>query len=389
MPERSVVIVGAGAMGAAAALELRGRGWAVTLTDPGPIPHPMASSTDISKMVRADYGADAFYADLCTEALRRWRAWNATWSRPLYHETGFVIMARGALGPGGFEHESYQTLLARGFPLERLDARALAERYPAWNAERYPDGYVNHRAGWAESGEVVRRLVEQSQALGANVRPGFQAASLLEAGGRVTGVRAANGAEEKADHVLVAAGAWTPALLPELADVMWPVAQPVYHLAPEGADAYGPPRFLPWAADIAGTGWYGFPVTADGIVKIGNHGPGTRCDPNQEQALPQGAEAHVRAFVRETFPALADAPLVGGRQCLYCDTFDGDLWVDRHPDRPGLAVATGGSGHGFKMVPVLGELIADLLEEKPNPWAARFGWRSPGERRWEDARYPG
>ena len=61
-------------------------------------------------------------------------------------------------------------------------------------------------------------------------------------------------------------------------------------------------------------------------------------------------------------PALADAPIVHRRMCLYCDTFDGDFWIDHDPERPGLVVAAGDSGHGFKFAPILGALIADVVE---------------------------
>ena len=74
---------------------------------------------------------------------------------------------------------------------------------------------------------------------------------------------------------------------------------------------------------------------------------------------------------------------------MYCDTFDGDLWIDHDPDRPGLVVAAGGSGHGFKFAPVLGGIIADVVERQPNRWTGRFGWRRVGDIRTEEARHEG
>ena len=75
--------------------------------------------------------------------------------------------------------------------------------------------------------------------------------------------------------------------------------------------------------------------------------------------------------------------MVGSRLCLYADAFDGDFVITPHPGRPGVVVATGGSGHGFKFAPILGKLIADAVEGRTNP---RFAWRALGERRTEDAR---
>src|SRR5262249_40931462 len=105
-----VAIVGAGIFGVTAALELRRRGRAVSLLDPGPVPHPNAASTDISKVVRLDYGADEFYMALMEHARGGWRAWNAAWGEDLFHEDGFVIMTRGPMLPGGFEHDSFALL---------------------------------------------------------------------------------------------------------------------------------------------------------------------------------------------------------------------------------------------------------------------------------------
>ena len=100
MASQSVIVVGAGIFGVTAALELRRRGHPVSLFDPGPLPHPNAASTDITKVIRMDYGADALYTALMEEAFPGWDAWNREWPSPLYHETGFVIMARGAMRPG-------------------------------------------------------------------------------------------------------------------------------------------------------------------------------------------------------------------------------------------------------------------------------------------------
>ena len=86
-------------------------------------------------------------------------------------------------------------------------------------------------------------------------------------------------------------------------------------------------------------------------------------------------ESDLRAMLRETFPALADAPIALRRICVYCDTIDGNFWIARHPTRPNLVVATGGSGHAFKFAPVLGDLIASIALGEPHPLATKFRWR--------------
>ena len=386
-PPQRIAIVGAGIFGVTAALELNRRGHAVELFDPGPLPHPLAASTDITKMIRMDYGADEFYAELMEEAFPGWDAWNAEWGEELYHQTGFLLLAGAALRAGSFEGDSYELLRARGHVVERLDAAALQHRFPAWAAGRYPDGYFNPRAGWVESGRVVAALVNQARSRGIAIRTGVAFQRLAEGDARVTGFVDRDGAVHAADVVVVAAGTWTHTLVPDLEDVMWSVGQPVLHLRPADPDAYRPPRFVPWAADVRNSGWYGFAALPNGIVKIANHGPGRRIDPDAPREVTAEDEAWFRGFLREALLGLAEAPIVGRRLCLYCDTWDGNFWIGRHPKRPGLVVASGGAGHAFKFAPVLGPIIANAVEGKPDRRAGRFAWRDRGALVTEDARH--
>ena len=383
-----VLVVGGGIFGITAALELRHRGWLVTVLDPGPIPHEGASSTDVSKVVRMDYGSDRFYHELAELALEGWDRWNHDWPVPLYHEDGFLILSPTPMAPGGYEYESFEVLRARGYAPERLDANSASGRYPEWDFTRYPDGYLNTRAGWAESGAVVERLSSLCRAAGVTFLTGSMR-SLMSHGSRVSGVVTTGADRIEADRVLVAAGAWTPGLVPWLSHVLCPTAHPVLHFQPDDPDAFRGSGFPPWAADISGTGWYGFPALPDGRVKVAHHGPGARARPDDRGAVSAEHEARTRDFLRYSIPALADAPVVHRRVCMYCDSFDGDLFAAADPSREGLVVASGGSGHGFKFAPALGAIFADVLEGRDNRFAFRFAWRSLGQVATEEARFTG
>lgn len=383
----SVIVVGGGVFGVTAALELRKRGYRVTLIDPGPLPHPLASSTDISKVIRMDYGTDAFYMQLMEEALRGWERWNRSWDEPLYHPTGVLLLSRTQMEPGGFEYESFKLLEQRSHHPQRLDSEALRRRFPAWNANRYPDGYYNPLGGWAESGKVIAALLKYALQIGVEWVSGARFAALLENDARITGIRTVEGERFHADHVIVAAGAWTPHLLPHLSEFMWSVGQDVVHFKVPDPSSFQPPRFVPWTADVARTGWYGFPAKDDGTLKIAHHGVGIRLHPEAPRRVSPDAEDRVRELIRSAIPALADIPMVDSRLCLYCDTWDGNFYIDHDPERPGLLIATGGSGHGFKFAPVLGQIAADALERKPNPYAGKFAWRDRGQLTTEEARF--
>lgn len=382
-----VIIVGGGSFGISAALELRQRGWLVDVFDPGPIPHPLAATTDISKVLRMDYGADEDYMILMEQAFEVWDIWNRTWNQSLWHETGFVIMKQEEMKPGSFEFESYQLLKKRGHKVDRLDRQELKRRFPAWNAEGYTDGYYNPRAGWVESGRVLEWLYIEAQQLGVRFHIGKKFSHLLDKDSRVIGIKTEAGEKHQADFVIIASGAWTPHLLPHLSDVLWTVFQPVFHFQVPDMKLFTPPNFVVWAADIATTGWYGFPAIQDRRFKIANHGSGWRLHPDEPRVMPADQEEKFRAFLRGTFPVLSDAPVLFNRLCAYCDSWDGNLWIDHDPGRPGLLVATGDSGHAFKFTPLLGRIIADVLERRPNQFASKFTWRVRGAIITEDARF--
>ncbi|KAL6044132.1 N-methyl-L-tryptophan oxidase, variant 2 [Balamuthia mandrillaris] len=271
----------------------------------------------------------------------------------------------------------------------------LRERFPLWGKSgRYVDGYYSsNHAGWVESGEVMKVLTKMAERAGVvmhecvGVREVLYETDPVQRRKKAVGIVTSTNHAFYGDHVLVAAGAWTPTLLPELRGVMWGSGQPVFHLKrlsrTEGGPKDGPdPLFLSdkypmFFADIAKTGWYGFPSTADGLLKIGNHGHGYKMAAGYPKLLVPPAEVErFKQFLAESLPDLAQLPIVNTRLCLYCDTFDGDFFISRSPHVDGLSVAAGDSGHGFKFAPVIGTVIADVVEGKANKIAPRFAWRT-------------
>jgi glycine/D-amino acid oxidase-like deaminating enzyme len=388
-----VIVVGAGINGVTAAIELRKRGHEVILIDPGPLPHPLAASTDISKAVRAAYGADEEYTDLAERSITRWRKWNEQFGVELYHQVGVMFVQRRELKPGDFEFESFKMLEKRGHKVERMNSAQSWKRFPAWNTELYRDGVLELQAGYAESGRVVATLIGHAKSIGVELRERARFVRLDEDDNQVRGVVVedpvgdavsvpweANGFPHSykisADIVVMAVGAWTPYLLPFTKRFFRATGQPVFHLKPRQPELFVPERFPVFGADITTTGYYGFPINRDGVVKIANHGAGREMSPDSsERVVTAEDEKKLRDFLSSTFPALADASIVYSRVCMYCDSHDGHFWIARDPEREGLAIAAGDCGHGFKFAPVLGEIIADAVEKKPNPILQKFRWR--------------
>ena len=372
-----ILVIGAGVFGLTSALSLTKRGYRVALIEAGEIPNPLAASTDISKAVRMEYGDDALYMEMVESAIVGWREWNSSFEDVLYHEVGVTMVTKTPMAPGGFEHESYQLLLARNHQPERLNADEISRRYPAWRPGEYVDGFYHAVGGYAESGRTIDTLSKQAVKAGINIHQG-KAIAIEAQGGKVLGVKMQNGDRVHAEQVLVACGAWSQELVPALQLLMKATGHPVFHLVVEDESLFVPPAFTVFTADVARSGWYGFPLhPLKNVVKIANHGVGVTLNPeNDTRIVTAEDETALRSFLADTFPGLVNAPIVYTRRCLYSDTRDEHFLIDEHPEVSGLYVAAGGSGHGFKFAPILGDLVADRITGQPNPWLSRFAWRS-------------
>jgi len=371
----TVIVVGAGISGVTSAIELKKRGHKVVLVDPGPLPHLLAASTDISKAVRAAYGPDEHYTALADRCIELWRKWNTDFGIELYHETGVLFVCQHPMQPGDFEYESCRVLEKQGHRFERFDSATFHQRFPAFAPDRFQGGFFDPDAGYVESGRVVATLVEHAKSIGVELREGAKFVGLDESDHHVSGIVLEDRHRISADAVVIAAGAWTPYVLPFTKKFFRATGHPVFHLKPKDPDLFLPERFPFFGADISATGYYGFPLN-QGVVKIANHGPGREMSPDSaERVVTSEDEEDLREFLRSTIPALTEAAIVYTRVCMYCDTNDGDFWIAPDPERPNLVIATGDCGHGFKFAPVLGEIVADALEGKANPLLQKFRWR--------------
>lgn len=384
MAKKRVIVVGAGIFGASTALALADEEYDVILLDAGAIPHPLATSTDISKACRMEYGSDLVYMELMEDAFLGWDRWNRDWQAqghaPLFHKTGILFLTSQEMSINSFELDSYNALQSKNWKPQRLNPAILKESFPAWSQGGFRDGFFNPQAGFAESSKVVSRLIDMAKQKGVRVFPHCPVEKLLntDAGGRkkITGVRCSTGQSFNADEVILCTGVWTKRLCPELDECFKISSHPVFHFKlPEAhRDLFRAERFPVFAADITETGVYGFPVI-DGLIKIATHGLGQLVTPESPREVSQSQHRAIRNFLEKSLPILKDAELIESRLCFYCDTQDEDFWIARDPSKLGLTVATGGSGHGFKFAPILGKLVVNVLEGQNSPWTKKFSWR--------------
>lgn len=390
------LIIGGGVFGLSAAIELCNRQYKVGLLNPDTLPHHLAASTDISKIVRMEYGSDQLYFDMADQAIQGWKQWNEQLGIELYHEVGLLMLMQNEIEAKSqvFEWHNRKGLLERGYHPELLDAQSLKDRYPAINTEFFTNALFNQNAGFVEAAEVIRSWAKYAKKIGVRIHEQQCVSQLKIRSNKVEAVLTQSGDTFAAGQVIVCAGASTPYLVPSLKSQMQATGHPVFHFLPQpnkSAELFEAEKLPVFTADISNTGWYGFPVhPKEGVVKMARHTNGLVLHPTQDDRRVVDDEVvDFRNFLSSAFPIVQNDPIVFTRRCLYTDTLDGHFWIDQHPEIQGLSVASGGSGHGMKMGPVLGPLIADMAEGTEHPWLERFRWRnlSKDTLQKEEARY--
>jgi sarcosine oxidase len=363
-----VAVIGAGCFGAWTAWHFRQAGKSVVLLDKYGPANARASSGGESRVIRMSYGPDELYTRFSFRALGLWKSFFAQTGHPeLFQETGVLWMARGE-DPAAVA--SLRTLATVGVKHEKLSHADLDRRFPQ---------IAGDPSGWAifepESGALLARRAVQlvtSDAVkgGADL---VDAAVLPPAGqGHLAAIRTTSGETVSAGAFVFACGPWLAKVVPDVLDGrIFPSRQEVFFFGvPPGDARFGPPAMPTWI-DF-GQEYYGIPDLETRGFKVASdsHGPPIDPDTADRVVSPENA-ARVRAFVGERFPGLKDAPIVETRVCQYENSSNGDFLIDRHPGFDNVWLAGGGSGHGFKHGPAVGEYVADHIL-KGGPVDPRF-----------------
>jgi len=387
------LVVGAGIFGVCTAFELAKKDHSVCLINPDDIPHPLAASTDVSKVVRMEYGTDEEYMRMAIESMERWRQWNRILSEEIYHEVGYLLLAKKALHDPSQQYElsSLRNVEQAGYKPQRLSTSYIQNQLPALNHEVYSDGMYNKIGGFARSGRAVELIAKYSTTLGVELITNQMAKEWETDNDNITAVVTAEGRRFKAKEFIVCAGNFSSLLVPDLKPYLKVTGHPVFHIKPSKPELFEPPNFAVFAADIANSGWYGFPLHPEkAIVKVALHSDGLELDPTKDERVVYDSDIQLlKEFLAESLPSLLNDPVVYTRRCCYTDSQDGHFWIDRHPTIKNLTIGTGGTGHGFKMGPVVGEMIAQRALNEKHKWSNRYDWRQIAKEEVikEEARY--
>jgi len=356
---RNVVVIGAGVFGAWTAYHLHHAGHKVTLLDAYGPSNAHASSGGESRIIRVGYGPDEIYSRSSMRSMILWKEFFRTLSDPLYYETGLLWLA----------HENDPNAQATLDMLKKLGVRH-EQMTRAQLEKAYPQCTFGS-AAWAifepESGALIARRAVQAlvrELVKQGVRYS-QGAALTPAGkGRLDAVRTRAGESLSADLFVFACGPWLPKVFPELlGNRIFPTRQEVFFFgSPAGDRRFTSPAFPTWIDVVAGV--YGFPDLENRGVKISWDSHGPAFDPDLgERLVTRQSVAAMREILAQRFPALKDAPLLETRVCQYENTSNGDFLIDRHPDFANVWLVGGGSGHGFKHGPAVGEYAATRILE--------------------------
>jgi len=352
------MVVGAGVFGAWTALHLRRSGRTVALFDAYGAGNNRSSSGGESRIIRAGYGADEIYTRWAMRSIELWTQLFDQVGRPeLFQKTGVLLTPR----PGDSRASATEMAFEKcGVAYRRLSPADLARSFPQFRFREERMGLFESESGALLARRAVQAVVAQA------VREGVEYKEEAMTGFDGAGI------------MVYACGPWLPKIFPEILSGRIRVTrQEVFFFGtPAGDRSYAPPHMPVWADITDEHGAYTIPELENRGFKLAFDGHGPEFDPDTGDRVVLGIDA-ARAFLAERFPGLAGAPLVESRVCQYENTSTGDFLIDRHPGFPNVWLVGGGSGHGFKHGPAVGEHVSSLIDGKTAP-EPRFSLESKG-----------
>ena len=355
-----IVVVGAGAFGGWTGLELRRQGADVTVIDAWGPGNVRASSGGETRVIRATYGSRVQYTKMTMRALVRWRELETHVQRRILHPTGVLWLFDDSAPARAFAEASAAAVASQGGSLVALSTDEAAARYPQVDFRDVSSIMFEAEAGYLMARRACEDVIAQLQREGGTYRLAAAAHPVDVAALREGRLALVDGSRLEADVFVCAAGPWLASLVPDvLGHLITPTRQEVYYFGPPAGDVRFTDATLPAWIDFAANQIYGVPGNAYRGFKIADDRPGAVIDPTsaERDVTPSGVTA-MRRYLARRFPAMAAAPLVGSEVCQYEASPDADLIVDRHPAASNVWLVGGGSGHGFKLGPAVGELLA-------------------------------
>jgi sarcosine oxidase len=374
-----IAVIGAGAFGGWTALYLLRRGARVALIDSWGPGNSRASSGGETRVIRGTYGPNQPYTEMAARAIQLWREHEKRWGRQLMFTIGVLWMAAEA--DDTFERGSMTLLRKAGIPYEELSERELARRWPQINLDGVRWGVYEPESGFLNARIACQAVLEAFLSEGGEYKQAAVLPGNLEEA-KWDRLPLSDNSKIRADQYVFACGPWLGKLFPEaIGNRIRATRQEVFFFGtPAGDDRYSESKLPVWA-DHRERFVYGIPGNQGRGFKVADDTRGPEFDPTSgdRTVSVEGLKA-MRDYVGLRFPGLKNAPLLESRVCQYENSPDDHFIIDRHPLHENVWIVGGGSGHGFKHGPALGEMVARLVvgggDADPSFRLARFKNRS-------------
>ena len=321
--------------------------------------------------MRGTYGPNQPYTERAARALTLWQKYERRWKRQFLHRTGVLWMAAGR--DDAFERGSVEMLRAAKIRYQELSAARLKKRWPQINFEGVEWGIFEPECGYLDARASCAAVTDAFVSAGGRYRQAAVMADGLE-DAPVRSLALYDGSRIKADGFVFACGPWLGKLfLRTVGDLVRATKQDVFFFGAPAGDSRFCDGQMPVWADHRGRFRYGIPGSDRRGFKIADDTRGPDFDPTAgERVVTPQPLNDIREYVGFRFPALKGAPLIETRVCQYEQTPDSHFIVDRHPSNKNVWILGGGSGHGFKHGPAIGEMMAELILKDREPRAI---WR--------------
>ncbi len=363
-----IAVIGAGAFGGWTALHLLRRGARVTLLDAWGPGHSRSSSGGETRIIRGAYGPDRIYIEWVARSFELWREAEARWRRRLYQPTGMLWMCNEE-GSEGYVRDSLPHLEDAGLTISEVSVEEARERFPQIDFAGVRTVFLEQEAGYLLARRACQAVAAAVDAEGGEVRLGAAAPGPFQEG-KLDRLDLADGSVLEADLYVFACGPWLGSLFPEVIGERFlrVTRQEVFYFATPPGDPRFNEGFCPAWVDLGERIFYGIPGNEHRGFKLADDTRGAPFDPTSgERLLTPALLEQAREVLARRFPALAGAPLVESRVCQYENSPDGHILFDRHPHAGNVWLLGGGSGHGFKLSPALGEYAAGVILEDGTP----------------------
>jgi sarcosine oxidase len=347
------IVVGCGAMGSAACMQLAQRGAKVLGLEQFDIPHALGSSHGYSRMIRLAYYEHPDYVPLLRRAYALWDQLEKVSGQKLLYLTGGIYM-----GPPAGEVVSGALKAARmhGLEHELLERKAISQRFPQFSLPEDFVGVWEPQAGFLLPEKVISAHCEQALRAGAELHGREKVLQWRD------GWVKTDKGEYRARKIIFCGGAWSGKLLSELGVELAVTRQPLGWVWPSRPEMFELGKMPVWGIEAPdGSLSYGFPMMSDNPgLKIARHGRGKATDADLISRQATAAdEEEIQAVVNRHLPD-GRGPTLAIRICMYTNSPDSHFIIDELPGHSNVVIACGFSGHGFKFASVIGEVLADL-----------------------------